>query len=182
MPPDKALITRWMTRASSGDDEAFGQLAEAVQDEVFRFALAHGLRHADAVEATQEVLLRAYRRRRHWRSDGNAIGWLFGIAMNVVREHRRHRAKAPTTGLEPAVMDDLQACARPEQEGAETLGRLARALDELPPRQREAVTCRYLRQMNVRDTGVAMGCAEGTVKATVAAAMANLRRILGRQE
>ena len=59
-----------MCAASTGDDRAFGILATKVQDDLFRFALAQGLRHADAAEACQETLLRAYRSRSTWRPDG----------------------------------------------------------------------------------------------------------------
>lgn len=178
MWPNRARITEWMDRASSGDDDAFARLAEAAQDELYRFALAHGLQPADAAEATQEVLLRAYRRRRAWRGGGNAAGWLVGIAMNVVRERLRKGRRGAATGLDPAVFADATQPLGPAED-PEWPARLAEALARLPPRRREAVTCRYLRQMSVRQTAAAMGCAEGTVKAAVAAALANLREILG---
>ena len=59
---------------------------------------------------------------------------------------------------------------------AEELAGLASALAALPPRQREAVACRYLRRMSVRETAATMGCAEGTVKAAVFAALRGLRK------
>jgi len=166
-----------MDRASSGDGEAFGLLVTSVQDDLFRFALAHGLGWADAAEATQESLTRAYSGRRRWRKGADAVAWVYGIAMNVVREFRRRPRSA-------ALDDRLMA---PEETGRDDIGddealrRLAEALGELPPRQRESVTCRYLRQMSVADTAAAMGCAEGTVKASVSAAMKKLRAAIRRQ-
>ena len=59
---------------------------------------------------------------------------------------------------------------------AEELALLANALQALPPRQREAVACRYLRRLSVRETATVMGCAQGTVKAAVFAALATLRK------
>ena len=44
-----------MDIASSGDQAAFGQLALAVQDQLYRFGLAHGLHDADAADAVQET-------------------------------------------------------------------------------------------------------------------------------
>lgn len=164
-----------MRAASTGDDRAFGILATKVQDDLFRFALAQGLRHADAAEASQETLLRAYRSRSTWRPDGNVKTWLLGITMNVVRELRRRADRAASLGLEPALLAD----ARSLTDDDDRMGRLAKALAKLPDRQREAVSCRYLRRMSVRETAAAMGCAEGTVKATVAAALANLREMMG---
>lgn len=180
MPRRPAPVSELMRAASSGDDDAFGILATKVQDDLFRFALAHGLRHADAAEACQETLLRAYRSRSSWRPGGNVKTWLLGITMNVVREFRRRARRSGILGLDPALLADAPSVAPGGD--ADRLDRLAKVLAKLPDRQREAVSCRYLRRMSVRDTAAAMGCAEGTVKATVAAALANLRKTMGAPE
>ena len=101
------------------------------------------------------------------------MAWLLGIAMNVVRERRRkHR---PGGSLQ-----DTPAAA--QREGLdERLGQLAEALEKLPARQREALICRFLQGMSVAETARAMGCAEGTVKATVFKAVANLRERMSRE-
>jgi len=172
-----------MDRAASGDDGAFGALASAAQDELFRFALAHGLRREDAAEATQETLLRAFSGRPRWKDGSNAMAWLCGIAVNVVREFHRRARRQQTAGQD---LQWLEAAgeAGPDAAGGrndlepDRLRRLAEAMIVLPPRQREAIACRYLRRMSIRETAEAMGCAEGTVKAAVYAALDRLRDIL----
>jgi RNA polymerase sigma-70 factor (ECF subfamily) len=171
---DHARITALMDRASSGNDEAFGALALAVQDGLFRLALAQGLGRDDAAEATQEVLLRAYSGRSAWRAGSDAVAWLCGIAMNVARECRRRRRRG-TGGLAWVWQDDAGG---PD---SEQLRLMIEALNDLPLRQREAVACRYLRRMSVQATARAMGCAEGTVKSAVFAALRRLREILEKQ-
>lgn len=176
MQSDRAKAAVLMDRASSGDEAAFGKLARSVQDDLFRFALAQLFRRADAAEAVQETLLRAYERRDRWRRGADAVAWLYGIAMNVVRELARKRRRVPAGGIDL----DLFATARDEDDGSDEadLARLTAHLAELPARQREAVTCRFLRQMSVRQTAEAMGCAEGTVKAAVFAALKKLRKAM----
>lgn len=176
MESPRAQCSRLMDLASAGGAAAFGELAGRMQDELFRFALAQLLCRADAAEAVQETLLRAYQRRRRWRKGGDAVAWLYGICLNVVREIRRRRRRDRGAGGEAdllAVAADGEAPAEREE-----LARLADGLAGLPPRQREAVSCRYLRGMSVRQTAAAMGCAEGTVKAAVFAALRNLRAAL----
>ena len=175
MAQDRTEISRRMDRASRGDDTAFAELAGWVQDDLFRFGLAHGLRRADAAEATQEALMRAYRQRHRWRRGSDAMAWLYGITMNVVREFRRKGRQDAAGGLDPDLLSDASRGADDAGAQAEALRHLAEAVASLPPRQREAVTCRYLRQMSVAETAAAMGCAEGTVKASVSAALRNLR-------
>ena len=48
-------------------------------------------------------------------------------------------------------------------------------LDQLAPRQREALLLRYFEALSVEQTAVVMDCAAGTVKATVSQALAQLR-------
>ena len=179
MRQDRDQLNRWMAGASSNDRGAFGMLAAAVQDELYRFALAHGLAAPDAAEAVQETLLRAYGKRRKWHKDADALAWLYGIAMNVVRESRRQRRKglpllADAEAILAAATDGRDRAAGEEV----SLRRLAEALADLPRRQREAVTCRFLRRMSIKDAAAAMGCAEGTVKAAVFSGLVNLRRIM----
>jgi RNA polymerase sigma-70 factor, ECF subfamily len=184
---DRTRINLLMQRASSGDDGAFGALASAVQDELFRLALAQGLRWEDAAEATQEALLRAYARRSDWKGGSDAVAWLCGIAVNVVRECHRKARRQRVAPLEPDAREGFggvgtNAAAGEEAPDPEQLRCLAEAVAELPPRQREAVACRYLRRMSIRETAEAMGCAEGTVKSAVSAALETLRDVLQRRQ
>ncbi|NIA22306.1 MAG: sigma-70 family RNA polymerase sigma factor [Anaerolineaceae bacterium] len=161
-----------MRQAVAGDGEAFGRLALEVQDRLFRLAIAQGLSPADAAEAVQETLTRAWTARAKWRPNRSVLCWLMGIVMNVVREMRRHRRRRG--GPLPAAL-----AARPVETGrAERIRAMLGAVEALPERQRETIACRYLQQLGVRTTAQVLGCAEGTVKAATAAALANLRKLL----
>ena len=181
MPPARENITKWMDRASSGDDEAFGALALAIQDDLYTFGLAFGLNSVDAAEMTQEVLLRAYHTRERWQPGTDAVAWLYAIAMNVVREFLRKGRRRAILSLN---LDNL-VCSEQTDQNQSDQGKptqqLTRALAGLPPRQAEAITCRFLRQMSVSDAAAAMGCAEGTVKAAVFAGLENLRKAMGKK-
>lgn len=176
MSPEHANISGLMDRASWGDSGTFAKLALASQDQLLRFALAQGLTWPDATDAVQETFLRAYQGRPCWQVGGSVMPWLYGIAMNVVREHRRKWRGRSVGVVEEILAASHEACPR-QRPGRDEAGfdRLAIALESLPPRQREAVACRHLRRMSVRDTAAVMGCAEGTVKAAVAGALASLR-------
>jgi hypothetical protein len=56
------------------------------------------------------------------------------------------------------------------------------ALDVLAPRQRVASVLRYLGDLQVAEVAKAMGCSEGTAKATLHTALAKLRTHLGTPE
>lgn len=193
MALDRHKMNALLQQASSPDDrglrdEAFGALAAGVQDELFRLCLANGLSQDDAIEATQETFLRAYRRIATWQPGSDAMNWLCGIALNVVRErHRQERRRHGEATLwvdnpsESAGELSVYATGHEEPWEWEQLQQLRAAIEALPPRQREAVVCRYLRRMSIRDTAAAMGCAEGTIKSAVSAALEALREVLVRR-
>lgn len=56
--------------------------------------------------------------------------------------------------------------------------RLARALAQLPPRQRAAIVCRFYDDLSEAQTARAMGCAPGTVKSQVSAGLTKLRTLV----
>ncbi len=174
---DRAAVNSLMKEASSGDGHAYAALASIVQDELFRFAIAQGLEHENAADATQEVLMRAYARRSTRKPGSDALAWLCGIALNVVRETKRKelRKKRSWMGWNEQQMPRTTDSDMENRPDADELGQLMEAVGELPPRQREAIACRYLRRMTVRETAEVMGCAEGTVKSAVLAALERLR-------
>jgi RNA polymerase sigma factor (sigma-70 family) len=55
---------------------------------------------------------------------------------------------------------------------------LGEAIDQLPERQRLAIVLRYGLDLSLDDVAAAMGCAVGTVKSTVHAALARLHVVL----
>ena len=174
---DRAVVNSLMEEASSGDGHAYAALASLVQDELSRFAIAQGLERENASDATQEVLMRAYARRSTWKPGSDALAWLCGITLNVVRETKRkeQRQRRSWMGWNEQQVPHTTDSDMEYRPDAEELGQLMEALTELPPRQREAIACRYLRRMTVRETAEVMGCAEGTVKSAVSAALEKLR-------
>jgi RNA polymerase sigma-70 factor (ECF subfamily) len=148
-----------------------------MQDHWFRFCCCQ-LRDQDrAADAVQETALRVLKSLSRFDGRSSFKTWSFGIALNVCRESRRRRMGA-----------DLDSAPEPSTSGSESddhmefmddSAALRRVLAELPDRQREVVTCRFFEEMSVADTAAAMECAEGTVKATLFAALRTLRKMMG---
>jgi RNA polymerase sigma factor (sigma-70 family) len=63
-------------------------------------------------------------------------------------------------------------------DGDEQRQALRAGLEQLPDRQREAVILRFFEQLSVEESARAMGCATGTVKATVHQALRAMRERL----
>jgi len=120
-----------------------------------------------AEEATQDAFATAYRR---WRSVSRAERpgtWVYVVAL---RAERRRLARATERG--PDVADLPVADESPTVLDAVWI---TDGLRHLSDRQRLAIVLRYYADLSVEETAQVMGCAEGTVKATIHTALQRLR-------
>jgi RNA polymerase sigma-70 factor (ECF subfamily) len=172
-----------LAAAQRGDRAALGALLRELQDPWYRLSVAM-LRDAElAAESVQETGLRFLRQLAGFRGDSQLRTWSLGIAINVVRELKRRRSRLTCVGdpandlAEPPGDNTPHASTGLERmEDREIVRRL---LVELPDRQREAVVLRFFEDLSVEETAELMGCATGTVKATVHQALRSLRKRLG---
>ncbi len=120
-----------------------------------------------AEDVTQEAFAQALRRWSAVSAMERPSAWLYVVAMNRARRDLRREVR-PTCITRPAPAGDI-AGAVATSVGIET------ALASLAPRQRAVVVLRYLADLSTAQVAEAMGCAEGTVKSTLHAALVHLR-------
>jgi RNA polymerase sigma-70 factor (ECF subfamily) len=121
-----------------------------------------------AEEVTQEAFVRALRRWPKVGQMANPAGWVVVVAINAERRRwRREESPAAQQPLVSVVGDHAGAIV--------TSLDLREALERLTNRQRAAVVLRYLADLPIAEIASALGCAEGTVRATLFQALAILR-------
>ena len=119
-----------------------------------------------AEDAAQGAFERAYRKWRTVSELDRPGTWVYVVAL---RDARRALAREELSGpFEDSPLEGIE-------EVAVTAVSLRAALAVLPLRQRAAVVLRYLGGLSVSEVAQAMGCAEGTVKATLHSALQRLR-------
>jgi len=158
--------------ARRGDRRALSRLLSALQDVWYRFCLSLLHDPDRAADATQETGLRFLKQIAQFRGDSQIQTWSLGIALNVVREIKRRRTTASDENLGELSVERSSTGSVETKEEADML---QQTLQTLPDRQREAVVLRFFEDLSVEETAAAMGCAEGTVKATVHQALRALR-------
>jgi RNA polymerase sigma factor (sigma-70 family) len=136
-------------------------------------------RFGTADDLLAETFARAFRHRRRYDLGRQDAGpWLYGIATNVVREHRRAEARrlrtlaraAPAVEADPvsdAVEDRLAARAARRQ--------LARALSRLPAGHRDVVLLFAWAQLDYQEIADALNVPAGTVRSRLHRAREALR-------
>lgn len=151
------------------DFEAF---VERNYGEVLRsVALAIG-DESRAEESVQEAFARAFRRWRAVSAMERPVTWVYVVAMNAYRKAwRREMRRAGHTIEEHSTRDHSDQVVAAVDLGA--------AFEVLAARQRTAVVLRYLVDLPTKEVAEVLGCAEGTVKATLHQALRKLRVDLG---
>lgn len=170
---DVALVAR-ITR---GDSIAFQLLYERHWNAVYRFAWLLTGSVPDAEDITQECFLALIRKRAFFDpARAQLRTWLIAVARNQHLQRRRNLARedGPEGIGKAAVLNTLdESLIRLERADA-----VRRAMDALPPPQREALYLFEFEGMSLADIGVILEIEPNAVKARLYRAREQLKRLL----
>jgi RNA polymerase sigma-70 factor (ECF subfamily) len=178
----------WMLSVQAGDLEAFDRLVHEYQHVVHHLVFRFTGRRETVEDLSQEVFLRVYRARASYRPEAKFRTWLYTIVYNLCVNYTKSRKLRRAASLEApigldgeedslrSVLDDPKNV-HPIQQMAKTEAalRLRRALAELPPQQRAAMTLYQFRGLSLREIASTMETTEKAVKSLLARARENLR-------
>ena len=171
----------FVTKARSGDADAFRALVERHSRPLFRLAFRMTGNQQDAEDAVQESFLRAWRQLGRFDERASFGTWLYRIAPNcsldVMRSRKRRSADAQ---VEDPVLSLPSGDPTPERVAmsGEVRERVAEAMDELSASERTAFVLRHFEGLRMEDVGRVLGCQPGAAKHSVFRAVQKLRRAL----
>lgn len=169
-------------RFQRGQPSAFDALFERYKDYVYRIAFFVTRNSGDAEEATQDAFLDLLHALPRFKVEGPARfeTWLYRITLNRCRS--RFRRKRPPSADWDELADELVAGVNGDPEHSalkvESSRELWRAVDHLPPAQREVIALRYLSDLSYTEIAQALDINAGTVKSRLFYAHQELRRAL----
>lgn len=169
---DDATLVR---QAQGGDRSAFGELCERHYRLAFQSAWRRVGNRSDAEDVAQDALVRMGQGLKSLRDPLLFRGWLMRIVINAVTDlHRRRKVDRIGTAAFVAEGDTVWF----EEDTGDRDAALWRAVGQLPPQQREAVTLVYAEEMNHREAAEAMDCKEATVSWHIHEAKKRLKTLL----
>lgn len=164
---DRAVVER----AMRGDVDAFEVLVRESSPSCHAVCLRVAGTREDALDASQEALIRAWRRLPTLRDPASFEPWLRSIAANAARDLVRERSRVRSVPVELA--GDLPDTS---QSASATHLDVRGALASLPAPARATAERHYLRDEAVSEVSAGLGIPEGTVKSRLHAARAALRQ------
>jgi RNA polymerase sigma-70 factor (ECF subfamily) len=170
-----------VARARSGDTAAYGELVRSHQRAACGLAALVGGRADDAEDVAQEAFVKAFAALGRFRLGSAFRPWVLAIVANEARNRRRSAGRRQRHELRLALLPPGEGGPSPEAAAlaGEQRAALVAAVETLPRRQREVVSCRYLLDLSEAETAAVLGVSAGTVKSQLSRALAHLREELG---
>ena len=168
--------------AQNGDKMAYEAFLQALRPYMRALAGRRLSRLQDIDDTVQEIFLSIHAIRHTFDPDRPLQPWINVIAERRIadRLRRLYRERARETEL-PDHEDETFAAddANMTTEASLDMRAVYRALEQLPPGQRQAISLVKIKGMSLRDAAAVTGQTEGAVKLSVHRAIKALRRALG---
>jgi RNA polymerase sigma factor (sigma-70 family) len=168
------------TAAVRGDEEAFLRRIDMDRKKLYAIAYSYTRQHANALEAVQETVCRAWLKRRTLREPRYWTTWLVRILIRVCMDMQRKSKREVLRDhfqLETEVLN-----AGDPSEGLARRMIIEEALDQLNVKERMVVVLKYYRDMTLTEIAILMDKPIGSVKTWQHKALVKLRVELGQWE
>jgi RNA polymerase sigma-70 factor (ECF subfamily) len=175
---DDAQVIGWSQR----DPSAFAEIFHRHSGEIGRY-ITRRVGPGIAEDLVAETFLVAFRRRADF--DGNrpdARPWLYGIATNVIRRHRREEIRAlkllAKTGVDPVMAECFTDRVDGRVAAAATSRALAPALARLDAGQRDVLLLTAWADLTLDEVAETLGIPPGTARSRLNRARTKIRAAL----
>ncbi|KAA3636902.1 MAG: sigma-70 family RNA polymerase sigma factor [Armatimonadetes bacterium] len=169
-----------LLQESENDPAAFSVLYRRWADRILSYFYRRTWDGEAAADLTAETFAIAFtKRKRYVRSAAPGGAWLYGIASNELRRHRRrHRTEKRALrrlGVEVPRLDDASLQRIEDLDEVRSFRRqLVAALAELSTAERDAVRLRIVDELSFREVAHNLGCSEGAARVRVHRALSRL--------
>jgi RNA polymerase sigma-70 factor (ECF subfamily) len=175
-------------RVRDGDADLFYELVRPYERRVYAAAFAILRNSADAEDAAQEAILKAFRHIKQFREEARFSTWLIQIAVNEARMRRRRDhgdvmepiADRPDEAgnYVPRDFADWREIPSETLERKEIREKLAEALASLGEIYREVFVLRDMQHLSIEETAEALKISTASVKTRLLRARLMLRDLL----
>jgi RNA polymerase sigma-70 factor, ECF subfamily len=175
-------------RIRKGERELFYELIRPYERRVYAAAFAILRNEADAEDAAQEAVLKAFRYIKQFRSEAKFSTWLIQIAINEARMRRRKQhpelmepiadRQDESGDYVPRDFADWREIPSETLERKEVRERLAEALASLGQIYRDVFILRDMQHLSIEETASALKISTASVKTRLLRARLMLRDLL----
>lgn len=155
-------------RIAEGESHLFAQISDQYSGMVAAAIAAQGVDRADIEDLAQQTLINVFKGMAGFRGEAKLSSWIYRIAINVARGHKKKQASRPAVYSVDAAMEsgihpvDEQAG---KVQGAVIRNRsLAGAMSKLSTVQRTTLTMYYVEELSYEEVAEALRMNLNTVR------------------
>jgi RNA polymerase sigma-70 factor, ECF subfamily len=165
--------------AQEGDESALDRLVSAHYQAVYEVGYRILGDPEAAADATQETFVKAVRALGTFRREASLRTWLLRIAANTARSAGRKTTSRREVALDAGPVQHMGG-KDPAQEALmrTEADRAAQALEQLPEKQRLAVSLRIYQDLSHREIAEVLGSSEGAARVNYHLGIKRLRELL----
>lgn len=166
-----------MARAQDGDRTAYRRLLQEITPYLRSLAAYRHRDPSDVEDTVQDILLTVHAI-RHTFDPSRPFGpWLVTIANRRFIDRLRRQGRR--RNRETSLMPEHETFSEPQANLEEKTDQyeLEKAIDELPPMQRQAIQLLKLREMSLKEASAASGMSVAALKVNVHRAVKHLRKV-----
>lgn len=172
-PSDEDLLRSFV----AGDESSFAELMGRHEDRIFALAFRMTGDRSDALDATQDTFVTAFRQAAQFRFDSAFGTWLYRVGINSCHDLLRKRKRWTLRSEEDEDQEPDQA-GTPFDESVALRLDLTRALAELPSEYREAVVMHDIGGVPYEEIARITDARIGTVKSRISRGRRRLAELL----
>jgi len=169
--------TELLTKAAGGSGAAFGVLMRRHEDRMFVMALRMLGERADALDATQDAFIAAFKQAKSFRGEAAVGTWLYRIGINACKDLARKKNRwSAQDDVDEVVERDPARSSIDDQ--VTTRLHVQEALSRLPDEYRGPVVMHDLGGIPYEEIAAITGTAVGTVKSRISRGRRRLAELL----
>lgn len=184
MKSDELLIKR----CQKGDIDAFEELISKYQKTAYNIALKTLKNPEDAMDASQEALIKVYKSMKTFKSDSKFSTWLYRIVVNTCLDYIKKQSKAKVYSLDKELETNDGEIKRevrdnsltPEEafEKKETKKLVRDSIHKLDEKHKAVIVLRDIEGFSYDEIADIIECNIGTVKSRIKRAREKLKQII----
>jgi RNA polymerase sigma factor (sigma-70 family) len=175
------------TLTLAGREAAFAEIMRRHRQSIYRIVRSSAGDTDEVLDLMQETFIAAYQGMSRYDCNRSMRAWLSTIAINKCRDRGRKRTVrrflffATSIGHEAEAVADGQVLADDVISDRQELGRVTRAIADLPAPLRESLVLRTIEGLSQAETAAILSISEKTVETRLYRARAKLVERLGKR-
>ena len=158
--------------------DGFEAMFECYGSELLRYSLRLTRNSSDADDLYQETFLKAFRAFERLGADANHRAWLYRICTNTFLSSRRKLSRIEALNEEaPLAAPSIDHAA--QLDARSLLSDVERYIDQLPGKQRVALTLRKYHELDYAEIAEVLHCSEAAARANVHEGLRKVRTMFG---